>query len=169
MNNIQILILAEKNSWENISVPEEVVLEHRTVINELPKKAYELVILDRTPTPQECDILHQATKAHTLFVTENVDVHACQQLFHCKMGQQLKSQDVASFLQTESQWFFPDSYGEKFHMDSIAISRIFSGTVGWNGNYALSLEGFFGEELSQIAYWRNNIPIQAGQTLDFWL
>lgn len=169
MNNIQILILAEKHSWENISVPEEVVLEHRFVIDELPEKTYELVILDRTPTPQECDILHQATKAYTLFVTENVDIHACQQLFHCKMGQQLKSQDVASFLQTESQWFFPNSYGEKFHMEHLTVSRNFSGTVGWNGHYALSLKGFFGEEQSQIAYWRNNIPIEMGQTLDFWL
>lgn len=169
MKSIQILLLAEKNSWKSVPVPEEVVLEHRTVIDELPEEAYELVILDRTPTRQECDILHQVTKAHTLFVTENVDVHACQRFYHCKMGKLLKSRDVADFLQTQSQWFFPTPYGEKYIMQNLTVSRNFSGTVGWKGNYALSLEGFFGENLSQIAYWKNNIPIEKGQTLDFWL
>ena len=80
MKSIRILLLAEKNFWEKISVPEGVVLEHRTVIDELPEKAYELVILDRTPTQQECEILHQVTKAYTLFATENVDVQVCQWL-----------------------------------------------------------------------------------------
>lgn len=169
MKSIRILLLAEKNFWEKISVPEGVVLEHRTVIDELPEKAYELVILDRTPTQQECEILHQVTKAYTLFVTENVDIQACQWLYNCRMGQQIRFRDVAYFLKMESKWFFPSSYGEKYTMDNLTVSRNFSGTIDWKGNYALSLEGSFGDSLSQIAYWKNNIPIEMGQTLDFWL
>ena len=31
------------------------------------------------------------------------------------------------------------------------------------------LQGTFGEELTQIAFWRNNIPVFQGQAIELWL
>ena len=86
-----------------------------------------------------------------------------------KLGKKLKSTDIPRFLQEEALWFFSGSYGEKFLMENLAVSRNFSGEVYWHGSYALQLTGEFGENLSQIAFWRNQIPVETGQTLDLWL
>jgi accessory secretory protein Asp2 len=54
-------------------------------------------------------------------------------------------------------------------MYTLSVAQGFKGSVKWNGDCNLTLEGDFGEELSQIVYWRNNIPIAENQTLDLWL
>lgn len=60
-------------------------------------------------------------------------------------------------------------YSEYDHPDQMAVSPDFTGDVCWKGSYALQLSGDFGQTMSQAVFWRNNIPIQPGQTIDFWL
>lgn len=169
MDNIRILLLADKNAWAFLSLPRSVKLEHRKSLEDLPAKNYELVLLDRTPTEAECETMHMLTRAYTLFVTEHVDISACRCYYESKMGRVLNTRDVPEFLTQEALWFFPKPYGEKYTLYDLTVSRNFTGSVRWDGNYALCLKGSFGETPSQIAFWKNNIPLQEGQTLDFWL
>lgn len=50
-----------------------------------------------------------------------------------------------------------------------AVNFRFGGTVKWNGSHELTLEGDFGDKMKQTAYWRENMPVKAGQTIDVWL
>lgn len=152
-----------------ISLPELVKLDYRSHLTEELESIYQLVILDRTPTSDECALLLPVTQAYTLFYTEHVNLNLCQDYLTRKLGKRLKSVDLPHFLQEDALWFFPQSYGEKFQMENLAVSHSFSGEIYWHGNYALQLSGEFGERLSQVAFWRNQIPVETGQTLDLWL
>ena len=73
------------------------------------------------------------------------------------------------FLAHEVRNYYPNPYGEKFNPAKLAISDSFTGRVSCEGNYNLLLEGEFGEDFSQIAYWRYNIPVFEGQCIDMYL
>lgn len=169
MNEIRILLLGEENWKRRYRLPEFVALKQMTSISELPKRSFDIVILDSTPDEAECTLLFQSVIAYRLFATENVDLDRCRWLYDSKMGRLLPDGHIQRFLLEDTRWFFGYSYGEKFRLCDIAVSRNFSGSVFWNGNTALELDGDFGTEFTQAASWRCNIPIEKGQTLDFWL
>lgn len=39
----------------------------------------------------------------------------------------------------------------------------------WNGFTGVELDGDYGDDFYQIAFWRYNVPIRKGETIDFWL
>jgi accessory secretory protein Asp2 len=94
---------------------------------------------------------------------------AAKHLYDRLMGQRLSDDKIADFLREELYFFFPSSYGEKFHLDMIELTQDFSGSVLWNGNCEVTLDGEYGSTFRQILFWRNNIPITHMQTLDLWL
>lgn len=169
MKKIHVLLLATDESAVNLSLPDYVRLEVSTCLTELPRPMYDLVILDRTPSGEECGLLRQAARAHTLFVTEKVDAEACREVCLSRLAQPLESRQIPRFLQEQAQWFFADSYGEKYPPTQLEVSADFTGEVSWQGSYALHLAGNFGEKMTQAVFWRGNIPIEEGQTIDFWL
>lgn len=65
--------------------------------------------------------------------------------------------------------YFSGSYGEKFNSQYMSVAQGFRGRVQWRGLEGVSLEGDYGNELTQIVFWRNNVPIDIGQAVDFWL
>lgn len=134
------------------------------------KKSFDLVIWNREPRESECDDLYQRTKAYTLFVSQSVELgeHA-QSLYQSKVGQRIADEDWQQFLLTEARFYFPNPYGEKFHPEWLSVSRDFAGTVKWNGQYSVELQGDYGDTFGQIVFWRNNIPIYPNQMIDFWL
>lgn len=70
MDEIRILQLGEED-WGGIyTLPDGVLLEYTEVFQEIPRKPYDMFFLDRNPLEEEIDLLFQAAKAYTLFVTE---------------------------------------------------------------------------------------------------
>lgn len=84
---------------------------------------------------------------------------ATSRYFKARMGQYLYTGDVQYFLAHEVRNYYPNPYGEKFNPAKLAVSDSFTGRVACDGNYNLVLDGEFGENFSQIAYWRYNIPV----------
>jgi len=114
--------------------------------------------------------LYQASKAYTLFVTEQVELEGeADWLYRSRKGRRIAVSYLSDFLLHEARNYFPKPYGEKFNPGSLAISRDFKGSVRWNGNYSVCLNVDFGEKLCQAAFWRNNIPVFSGQCIDLWL
>ena len=139
-------------------------------LNKELKKPYDLVFLDKRISKKELSYLQKATKAYTLFVTDHVNVNGeTKQLFDLKKGQRIAESEIQEFLLYEVRNYFPEPYGEKFQFSNLAIAQDFSGSIRWDGNYSVVLQGEFGEELTQIAFWRNNIPVFQGQAIELWL
>ena len=51
----------------------------------------------------------------------------------------------------------------------MSISQSFKGSVFWDGFSGVELEGDYGNDFYQVAYWRGNIPVFQDQSINFWL
>ncbi len=170
MDEIRILQLGNEDWRKSYRLPQGIIFEYCPILLDEPRKPYDIVFLDKTPSQEELELLQEAVTAYTLFVTGKVDIHGkMRELYDCKMGRRIHEADIQAFLLQEIKYFFPKPYGEKFDHGNVAIAQGFSGFVKWKGNYSVTLRGDFGKELQQAVYWRNNIPIYRGQVLDFWL
>lgn len=158
-------------SWnETYKVPENINIDFIREIKGVPKTQYDLVFLDRNPQDGEAAILFNAIKAHTLFITDNVQVTGkTKELYRSKCGRVLHQKDVQDFLLNDARNFYPFSYGEKSRPDWIEIAYRFDGKVKWHGGYSISLKGDFGSVFRQAACWRYNLPIPNGRAIDLWL
>lgn len=167
---INALQIGKKN-WNDVYLlPKNLMLHFSKELLEIPKKAYDIVFIDRGISDDEALLLIKATKAYTLYVTEDAQMSpALEKIFTYKAGKYLAQKDIQSFLLEEIRNYFPNPYGEKFSHKNLSVAQGFVGRVNWSGNYCLYLEGDFGNELKQIAFWRNNIPIFKGQAIDVWL
>lgn len=167
---IRVLQLGTQDWNEKYQIPENVRLKYVEKFETIPKKPYDVVFLDRELYPEEIAPLGKATKAYTLFVTENVSLEGEMSFFYdAKMGKTLCEKEIQDFFTKEIRNYFPSSYGEKFNMRDIAIAQGFTGKVKWNGNYSVALDGDYGNELKQIAFWCNNVPVDKGQAIELWL
>ena len=170
MAKIQILQLGNEDWNEIYTLTEGVTLDYAEEFTEPPEKAYDLFFLDRNLLEEEIRQVYRSAKAYTLFVTSKVDVRGRMEwLCRSRRAQHLPRADIQRFLTEESRYFFPKPYGEKFALGDVAVAHGFSGKVKWNGNQNILLEGDFGEEFRQAAYWRYNNPLPKGEAADFWL
>lgn len=138
----------------------------------LPERYFEVVILDREITGDEFDYLIRFMRAYCLFITEKVPLKEdsrTQQLFVRKMGKRISAEELKILLEEELPDYFPGSYGEKYQPQNLAVAQGFKGKVSWKGMERIELEGDYGNELTQIVFWRNTLPFEAGQNIDFWL
>lgn len=167
---INALQLGNQNWKRSYSLPDNLILHYKNVLSDIPKRPYDIVFLDRTVSDKEIALLQKATKAYTLFVTEQVQMdEEMSFFFSCKKGKILPMSDIQEFLWKETRNYYAKPYGEKFKMQNISIAQGFSGNVTWNGDYSVTIEGDFGNELMQALFWRNNIPVFQGQAIDLWL
>lgn len=171
MEEIHILQLGEEDWNHKYTLPQWVLLEYIDCFGENESNiTYDMAFFDRTPREEEIEPLYRAIKAYTLFVTKNVKISGrTLRLCYCKKAKHIISMDIQRFLLEETKYYYPKPYGAKFSLRDIAISQGFSGRIKWNGNYDVTLEGVFGEEFRQVAYWRYNTFLNQGQTIDLWL
>ncbi len=170
MDEIHILQLGEKDWNEVYDLPENVCLEYADSFKDVSETLYDMCFLDRAPLDEEIEPLYRSVKAYTLFVTEKVVIDGrAAWLCKSRKAQYISEKEIQKFLLEETKYYYPKPYGEKFKFGNLAISRNFSGSVKWNGNYNVTLTGAFGEQFSQVAFWRNNIPMYKGQIIDLWV
>lgn len=140
--------------------------------SELPERSFEVAILDREITQDEFAFLIRFLRAYTLFVTEaalSQDHGNVQRLVTRKKGKVLSWEELGTLVERELPDFFPRSYGEKMHPEDFTLAQGFSGSVYWRGSAGIHLSGDFGETLTQAVFLRRNIPIEQGQTIEYWL
>lgn len=167
---IKILQLGTEDWNQKYHLPSDISLEYVEVFEEKVKKQYDLVFIDRELSFEEVKLLYPATKAYTLYITEDTPMNnEMSEYYLCRKGRRISRQDVQIFLQTETRNFYSWHYGEKYKNYNLAIAQGFTGDVQWNGNYSVTISGEYGKTFNQICYWRNNIPIDKGQELEFWL
>lgn len=131
-----------------------------------------MVILDREVTEKEFDHLVQSSRAYCVFLTENAIPRKGSltgQFYKRKMGRRISAEELRILLETGLPDYFPGSYGEKYVPQFLSVAQGFKGSVLWRGYESVDLIGDYGDELTQIVFWRNNIPIGESQAIEFWL
>lgn len=167
---IQILQLGTKDWNECYDLPETMELTCFECFTETTKVIYDLVFVERKIKEEELPFLHKAVKAHTVYMVEGTTFNETANLFgKMKKGKIIAKEELPEFFRTEARNYFPKPYGEKFGIGNIAIVQSFRGSVAWHGKYCVSLEGAYGETLTQACYWRTNIPVFQGQAIELWL
>lgn len=177
ITKIHVLYVGNDDWTTKYSIPDNIEFEvyesdeSEPSTNRPARKLMDLVILDRDITLSEEKKFTKFTRGYCLFATENVQMlnSATSRYFKARMGQYLYTGDVQYFLAHEVRNYYPNPYGEKFNPAKLAVSDSFTGRVACDGNYNLVLDGEFGEDFSQIAYWRYNIPVFEGQCIDMYL
>lgn len=170
MNEIKVLFVGSEGFEEFGLLPYYVTLIPWEELTKLPNEPYDLAFFLRIPEEEELLPLYACTKTYGVFVQEElVPEGEFAEFCKRKKAKTIKTDGVSLFLQKEARFFYPKPYGEKYKLNNLSINRDFQGTIVWNGNSNVTLSGEFGKEFRQIAYFRNYIPIEEGQTLEFWL
>lgn len=172
-NKVRVIQLGKEDFSQVYDIHPNGIWLYEPDFIELPKEEFELVIIDRDLSDTELFELLIRTKVGALYVLEdfyNDNKNAkLKDFFEAKLGKHINKKDLPRFLSDELKDFFAYQYGEKFHPDTFCVAFGFDGKVSWNGELYVTLSGDFGKKFKQIGYWRNNIPIEKNQTLEFFL
>ncbi len=172
METVRVLQLGTEDFSKILPVSECAEWHYEPDFSELPEQDFEVVILDREITSDEFDYLIRFMRAYCLFLTEKVPLKegsGTQQLFLRKIGKRISAEELKLLLKEELPDYFPGSYGEKYQPKNLAVAQGFKGKVSWKGMERVELEGDYGNELTQIVFWRTNLPFFEDQNTDFWL
>lgn len=170
MNKIKILVVSDRDWKTEYNIPDFVkIYTYKT--DEIKKKdIFELTILEKNIDEDDFKVLKAHSYSYCLLVAEDLAQNdSTKKLVNQRMGATISKADIQSFLDRDSKKYFSKPYGEKYRPNSVGIAQGFKGSIKWNGNYSVSLEGDYGKTMNQIAFWRTNIPIQKGQAIEFWL
>ena len=170
MDKIRILQIGDVDWQSKYVIPDSIKLVFCPDKIKKEKQVYEIVVLERNLTEEEAEIIHAMSMAYSVFTIEGFEMDGVTKaLFERRLGKVLREDEVQYFLDNEARNYYAVPYGEKFKPAQIGVAQGFKGSIKWNGQYSVSLDGEYGEELNQIAFWRNNIPINKGQAIELWL
>ena len=170
MDRIRILQIGTENWNKLYDIPENVRIIFPDGKLEKKKEIYELVILERNLTEEEVEIVRAMSMTYCFFAIDSFNMdRVTAKLFKQRMGKILRKDVIQPFLDREAKKFFSKPYGEKFKPENVGVAQGFKGSVKWNGQYSVSLDGEYGAKFNQIAFWRTNIPLEKDQAVDIWL
>lgn len=139
-------------------------------LDEATERSYDVCVLNRCVNKEEAYILLKKIRAYTLFLLDDVDVDQWTTwICTSRRARVLDIQTLQEFIDEDIQLFFTNPYGEKFIPQNLSISQSFKGSVFWDGFSGVELEGDYGNDFYQVAYWRGNIPVFQDQSINFWL
>lgn len=153
-----------------LHIPDYVEWNNINDLKEAIERGYDVCILNRCVNEKEARILLKKIRAYTMFVLNTVQVDRWTKWIGASRRAKIIDLDtLQKFIDTDIQLFFSNSYGEKFIPQNLSISQSFKGSVFWNGFNGVELEGDYGDDYYQVAYWRTNIPVFQEQSINFWL
>lgn len=153
-----------------LHIPDFVEWNSVNDLKEATERSYDVCVLNRSVNEKEARILLKKIRAYTMFVLNTVQVDRWTNWIGASRRAKIIDLDILQkFIDTDIQLFFSNSYGEKFIPQNLSISQSFKGSVFWNGFTGVELEGDYGDDFYQIAYWRTNIPVFQEQSINFWL
>ena len=170
MNKISVLQVGNEDLSLKLHIPDNVEWNYVDDLDDAQEKGYDVCLLSRNINEKEAYILQKKIRAYTMFILDSVCIESWTRwISTSRQAKRISEESFQKFLNTDVQLFFSYTYGEKFNPHSLAISKNFKGNVFWNGFTGVELDGVYGEDFYQVAFWRYNIPIRKGETIDFWL
>lgn len=170
MNKISVLQVGNEDLSLQLHIPDYVEWNYVNDLDEATERSYDVCVLNRCVNKEEAYILLKKIRAYTLFLLDDVDVDQWTTwICTSRRARVLDIQTLQEFIDEDIQLFFTNSYGEKFIPQNLSISQSFKGSVFWDGFSGVELEGDYGNDFYQVAYWRGNIPVFQDQSINFWL
>ncbi len=175
MKKIQVLQLGARDYSKLMPVSDRAEWHYEPDFSKLPEDRFDifdLAILDREITEDELHDLFRFLKAYTLFITETVPVDRDSptwQLMLRRRGKQVSPEELGTLLEEDLPDYFSESYGVKCLPYDLSVAQGFQGKTVWRGFEGVDLTGDFGDEMTQIAFWRYNVLNNRDQTYEFWL
>ncbi len=172
MKTVRILQVGTEDYSKSMQVAECAEWYYEPCFSKLPEKDFDVAVLGREVTEEEFDYLIRFLRAYTLFVTKKVllkNGSITRELFVRKKGKHISEEELAHLLKEDLPDYFPGSYGEKFQPRDLSVAQGFRGKISWTGFECIDLDGDYGEELTQIVFWRNNLPFYEKEAVEFWL
>ena len=153
-----------------LHIPDYVEWNNINDLKEAIERGYDVCILNRCVNEKEARILLKKIRAYTLFLLDDVQVDQWTTwICTSRRARVLDIQTMQEFINEDIHLFYSNTYGEKYDPHSLSISQSFKGSVFWNGFSGVELDGDYGNDFYQVAYWRGNIPVFKDQSIDFWL
>ena len=86
-----------------------------------------------------------------------------------RCAQAVDFSDSQKLLKDLSTSLFGGGYGDKLFPSSIQIHPSFEGSISYQGFEHVTLEGNFGDDFQQLAYWSYNILVEKNVPTELWL
>lgn len=170
MDKIYVLQIGKEDWRMQYSLPEYVEYTYVDMFTQLERNLYDVVFVDRKLAMKEAEMLQKVMRAHTLFVTERVEISGKMQwLYDSRAGRRIWMDEIQEFLTNELKYYYSQSAGKRYSILNLALTSGFSGDIQWKGNHNLTLKGNFGDHMKQVAFWRDNLHIPKDQEIDLWL
>lgn len=90
-------------------------------------------------------------------------------LLKTRCAQAIDFSDPQQLVNDLSTSLFGGGYGDKLFPSTIQIHSSFRGTISYQGLDDVSLEGNFGDDFQQIAYWPDNFIVYKNLPIELWL
>lgn len=153
-----------------LHIPDYVEWNYINDLKDATERSYDVCVLNRCINEKEARILLKKIRAYTLFLLDDVQVDQWTTwICTSRRARVLDIQTLQEFINEDIHLFYSYTYGEKYDPHSLSISQSFKGNVFWDGFSGVELEGDYGNDFYQVAYWRGNIPVFKDQSIDFWL
>ena len=86
-----------------------------------------------------------------------------------RCAQAVDFSDPQQLINDLSTSLFGGGYGDKLFPSSIQIHPSFEGSIAYQGFEHVVLEGNFGNDFQQLAYWSNNFMVYKDSPIELWL
>ena len=169
MHTINVLQFGPDNFSKQYELYGGCVWHYETEVDFEKPFVYDMVILDRAITEEEKLYIYKAVRPYRMFYLDDIEQNEdTEWIIKSRMAKPIRRAELDTFLVEMPRLYFSYAYGEKYDPRDISIAQGFEGSIKWNGYTGIVLEGNFGHELSQVAYWRINLPLDH-TAVEFWL
>lgn len=173
LKNVHVLQLGTEDYSQFMPVAQCAKWHYEPSFEKLDINEFDVSIIGRRIEEDELNLLRKYTKAYSVFIMDSVEIGEYEDpirvLLESRKGQVISGEQLSTLLQEDLYDYFSKSYGERDDIQNLNIAQGFSGTVKWDGYQGVELYGDYGEKMTQIAFWRNTLPIDLNQSIEYWL
>ena len=170
MDDIKVLILTENIDKFSSDYPAEIKILTWDKKYLKSHDYIDILVLDRCIDEEESQALFEITRAYTVFYMEDLRLDGVTRRFiNMRLGEVMSLDALKILISLKGKDYYQQPYGEKANPKDIGIAQGFEGSIKWNGQYSVELDGDYGSSFNQIVFWKYNIPVSDGMSLDLWL
>ena len=159
MDDIKVLILTENIDKFSSDYPAEIKILTWDKKYLKSHDYIDILVLDRCIDEEESQALFEITRAYTVFYMDDLRLDGVTRRFiNMRLGEVMRLDALKILISLKGKDYYQQPYGEKANPKDIGIAQGFEGSIKWNGQYSVELDGDYGSSFNQIVFWKYNIP-----------
>ncbi|EIF36421.1 accessory Sec system protein Asp2 [Streptococcus sp. SK643] len=161
--------IPENMSWYHFYPNSSVAL--REIIKKEDISRFHAVLIEDGQYAKDLFSFVKYFEPYTLFYNQNLQIDDREVLDFLKKrcAQAIDFSSPQQLINDLSKSLFGGGYGDKLFPSTIQVNPNFTGAISYQGLDYVSLEGGFGQDFSQLAFWAYNIVVQKTLPIELWL